>query len=962
MPDMATKYEKFIPPLTPFKPAFAFEKTNGFTAFIPFVLQPSFMKSLIKAIYDGAETIEVPVWDTYQPIPLFINEYPNYSTVFTSKRLSRYDGNAITTWPKDLVLKGLSELRHIGEVLPRTMRSKTTGNIYKESIAVKLDRLAQNLGPKNNDPKGYIKQLTDWLNNRKKTTITLSVMDALNIVYNTIKHIWNEDIQANNLRGYDWQDLAARSRYNGGIRRRAKQTIRPKLRSYHVNSADFIVFLGALFYTKYKLPLTTFLHNQRMTLHIDNSFYHGALIYAKQRDILTNPSTGRQIPASFLESKFLFECICCKGFYNGTRKFLSPKHEGFIAEHTRNALQERITRRQTNPAKYSSDDAYRIKKPTTEPKIKLPLVLPKQHSFNDMALAASVNTYVETLHERYKNPSALLGAPRAIGGWLQNNYFDNMAIDHWKWDAEELPIPEGFRGNNHELKGGNIVLCNRCYEHLVMRYSKYSKTKIKAMDDFEEEVATRPQPRFGTPQPPRELPREEEEEERDTVMEARREALQRAWNTAPTAPIAPGTTVTITPGTLNFLANDLVATLGTPKPKAQVPSGPPKPRLPSNTPIGKGLIRDLHDNPMDGLKGFRRVKGENPTITKQPVFDLKGNLKGVVEKDTTLYLGLELEVTPSVLCTEVISDALEGRKIEDRTEANFFYNETKYLGALVANTFFKNQGTCIIKHDGSTGNGFEIVSVPGTHKWHMEEAWKGFFTEDVDEEHMKFAPSSWFCGWSNNGGVSKNPIYKLADRISQHTKPGYRPICGIHIHASRAAITPLTLGKLMYFMSADDNRPFIEQFAGRNNEKYAKVYKKPVKEGGILRDINAGMQRDVNIQAARHEALNIYTGKPTIEFRIFRANVSKSGFMKNLDFVHALITWCQTSSYSMTELTVENFVKWCNTQRGVYKYLTQWLVSHKYLSKVHEFNPKYMNAINFEDTSEDFNATTHRVA
>lgn len=207
----------------------------------------------------------------------------------------------------------------------------------------------------------------------------------------------------------------------------------------------------------------------------------------------------------------------------------------------------------------------------------------------------------------------------------------------------------------------------------------------------------------------------------------------------------------------------------------------------------------------------------------------------------------------------------------------------------------------IVKDDGSLNDGLEIVSVPASLAWHRENVapWLG---------QMAGILSGW-----------------------QHTD------CGIHIHVGKKELSELTQGKLVAWMHEEENQPFITHIAGRDPGNYCQ-------RGSRKKSIPA-YRREAGI--GRYQAINFATrGNHTIEFRIFRSNVSPAGFMKNLDFVHALCSWARDAS--MLEV-ISNpsgikgkregvtahgaFVQYVLRNRSSYPALVRWLEEQDYLPK-----------------------------
>lgn len=191
-----------------------------------------------------------------------------------------------------------------------------------------------------------------------------------------------------------------------------------------------------------------------------------------------------------------------------------------------------------------------------------------------------------------------------------------------------------------------------------------------------------------------------------------------------------------------------------------------------------------------------------------------------------------------------------------------------------------------IKSDSSLTNGFEIVTAPASMDVQYRE-WGHFFEAEVDE------------------------IY--ADTT-----------CGLHVHASRKAISQLTLGKLLVFYNSDHNRKFIQSIAGRKNI-YSGSYD-PYKK---ITDAKIGPSDQDH--ADRYTAVNT-TNAATIEFRVFASTTDKDTFFARVEMVKAGIDYCRTAG--ITELEFEKFVTFIGKAPRVYPYLSKWMREEGYLPKV----------------------------
>jgi hypothetical protein len=151
----------------------------------------------------------------------------------------------------------------------------------------------------------------------------------------------------------------------------------------------------------------------------------------------------------------------------------------------------------------------------------------------------------------------------------------------------------------------------------------------------------------------------------------------------------------------------------------------------------------------------------------------------------------------------------------------------------------------ILKTDGSLGDGgIEINTLPCTLKVQREK-WEGFFAHK---------PSG-LTSWKNNR-------------------------CGIHIHITRQPLGMLTIGKMTVFLNDPKNKDFIKQIAGRYDASYSKVKPKKITD-------TAGEDR--------YEMLNL-TSNRTIEMRIFKGTLNKRHFLADVEFAHALVHFCRTTS------------------------------------------------------------------
>lgn len=175
----------------------------------------------------------------------------------------------------------------------------------------------------------------------------------------------------------------------------------------------------------------------------------------------------------------------------------------------------------------------------------------------------------------------------------------------------------------------------------------------------------------------------------------------------------------------------------------------------------------------------------------------------------------------------------------------------------------------MLKHDGSIGdNGFEIVSAPATLAYH-KKAWDAFFAKSAK------SCKSWGSGK-----------------------------CGMHVHIGREAfMSPLHVGKMMAFYNSPLNKEFIVRVAGRESGfATLDADHNPLLSLILKRQLKHNKPKVLNSVFKRGDAYNRRTAvniskAGTVEIRIFRGNVSKVGFFKNLEFVDSVVQYSKIMNY-----------------------------------------------------------------
>ena len=242
-----------------------------------------------------------------------------------------------------------------------------------------------------------------------------------------------------------------------------------------------------------------------------------------------------------------------------------------------------------------------------------------------------------------------------------------------------------------------------------------------------------------------------------------------------------------------------------------------------------------------------------------------------------LYYGLELEVE--------IADHVKnkrGAKAEEVLKAF----EKDYM---------------VLKEDSSINCGFEICTCPAEISFH-KVAWDRFF---------------------------EKPLDNLAAFTTEK--------CGLHVHASRAALSFLGIGKMLVFVNEEKNKPFIECIAGRQTNDYCRVYKKKHTD---CSPIPRGRRED------RHEAINLQN-QHTVELRIFKSTLKRESIYKALEFTDALVHFCMCGTYSIKHCqSVDNFVKYVEQNRKLWPHLWAYILV-KWLKSKETRHEQWINKYGF---------------
>jgi hypothetical protein len=142
---------------------------------------------------------------------------------------------------------------------------------------------------------------------------------------------------------------------------------------------------------------------------------------------------------------------------------------------------------------------------------------------------------------------------------------------------------------------------------------------------------------------------------------------------------------------------------------------------------------------------------------------------------------------------------------------------------------------------------------------------------------------------------------------------GRNGIYGQHISANTRDVSQLTLARAIVFIH--DNEEFVTRLAGRESQSYG-FFKKGVKCSNARREAQDS-----------HNATQLKRGN-RLEFRFFKANRRWHGFLKNVEFVHAVMAFAKDNP--IADCHADPFTRWVGHQTkrwNTYPTLTAWLAN-----------------------------------
>ena len=163
---------------------------------------------------------------------------------------------------------------------------------------------------------------------------------------------------------------------------------------------------------------------------------------------------------------------------------------------------------------------------------------------------------------------------------------------------------------------------------------------------------------------------------------------------------------------------------------------------------------------------------------------------------------------------------------------------------------------------------------------------------------------------------------------------------GVHVHIPKHLLTKFQQGLLGVFLNYEPNFKYLCEIAGRdlaNDTSYSRVV-----FGKKLKFYTKAI-------TDRYEILN-NCNEHTLEFRLFKGNISATTMYRYLEFVHGLTTYARSNSLSYSDLNYKKFILWVSKNRGDYPVLNQFHFrntnNNKLFRKVESFNVRYKKRFN----------------
>lgn len=134
--------------------------------------------------------------------------------------------------------------------------------------------------------------------------------------------------------------------------------------------------------------------------------------------------------------------------------------------------------------------------------------------------------------------------------------------------------------------------------------------------------------------------------------------------------------------------------------------------------------------------------------------------------------------------------------------------------------------------------------------------------------------------------------------------------CGLHVHISRAGMTPLQISKMVCFVNDPDNADLITAVARRYTRGQVEGTRAYGEWANTYPKRMASAYR--NRSGFKYQAVNLCNDH-TIEFRIFRGTLKYTAVMAAIEFTNAVADFCNVTGMDGYNLKTPAFLDFINT-------------------------------------------------
>lgn len=227
-----------------------------------------------------------------------------------------------------------------------------------------------------------------------------------------------------------------------------------------------------------------------------------------------------------------------------------------------------------------------------------------------------------------------------------------------------------------------------------------------------------------------------------------------------------------------------------------------------------------------------------------------------------------------------------------------------------------------------------------------DECWYYERDGSLDSRHgfeiitQPYGPEEW-------PGLAKRALANLIESGAvAYTQPHASDKYGIHVNVSRGHLTGLQEARMLMFTYLEGNRDFLQAVAQR---RY--IYGGEATQLGAFKSEQLTISRlggtfSTNYNEAgtptrkkvcgrgKYNPINLHDG--LAEFRMFQSTLHYPSFMKNLEFVWALIEWTSTKAATGTSVQHADFVLWLGAnpaREAQYPHLIAFLRKPSFMGK-----------------------------